>query len=41
MDSVEQFGISFKRIVKKHFGNIRDYGDFSKEHGNTDPWGPH
>ena len=41
MDSGKQFGISFKRTVKKHFGNMGDYGDFFREHRNTDPWGPH
>ena len=39
MDSGEQFGISFRETVKKHFGNKGDFGNFSREYGNTDPLG--
>ena len=45
VDSREQFGISFKGIrlerleVQNIFGNKGDFGNFSGEHGNTDPSG--
>ena len=33
----EQFSISFKETLKNVFGNKGDFGDFSMDHGNTDP----
>ena len=33
----EQFSISFKGTLKNIFGNKGDFGDFSMDHGNTDP----
>ena len=37
--SEEQFGISFKGAFKKIFENKGYFGNFSREHGNTDPLG--
>ena len=39
MNSGKQFSISFKEIVKKQFGDKGDFGNFYREHENTDPLG--
>ena len=39
MDSGEEFGISFRETIKSIFGNKGDFGNFSREHWNTDPQG--
>ena len=39
MDSGEHFGFYFEGTVKKNFGNTGDFGNFSRELGNTDPPG--
>ena len=38
MDPGEQFSISFKGTIKNIFGTKGDFGNFSREHGNTDPY---
>ena len=39
MDDGEQFEILLGEQSKNIFGNKGEFGNFSREHGNTDPWG--
>ena len=35
VDSGEQFGTSLREQSKEYFGNMGDFGNFSREHGST------